>query len=85
MQNLSKILTFVTRQNIKVRSKTTIVIKIAIRNYLDVSYFMSSYGPARGEKWKICKNRKMHKTAREKRSDFFEGTVLIRRSFYVLI
>ena len=25
----------------------------------------------------------MHKTAREKRSEFFEGTVLIRRSFYV--
>ena len=32
-----------------------------------------------GEKWKIWKNRKMHKTAREKRSEFNSGARMYRK------
>ena len=42
-------------------------------------------GACKEENCKICKNRKMHKTAREKIYEFSEGTVLIRRSFYIVL
>ena len=40
-------------------------------------------GACKGGKWKICKNRKMHKTAREKIYEFSHGTVVDQMSFYI--